>query len=137
MNFALLRMWIPGKRDKRWLIAIVPCAAVVCAALAAVSALSLQLHPGAADILLWAFLSLVAAGAVCGCGYAGFRIAALAGLAGVAAGIGTMAYIFAQPIEWRGIVGLVSCMQVAFLFFLVGVNAQMIFHFIQKKRRHS
>lgn len=124
---------LPGKRDKKWLIAIVPLAIGIGAVLAGFSAVMLDMQPAAADAAIWMTMALIASIAVCGFCYAGLKIAAAACVMGVIVGIGHMAYVFAQPVDWRGIAGLVSGAQAAFLFFLAGINLEMVCH-VRKKR---
>lgn len=128
---------IPGKRDKKWVLLFFPAALIFFAMLASLSAAVLKVRLGGFDLLIMAAMALIAAAAVCGFGYAGLKIAFACTLAGVAAGIILMVYVFCQPVEWAGIVGLVSCAQAAFLFFLAGINLQMIWSAVRKRREVS
>lgn len=125
--------WWPGKRDKRWLALIPVMTLTLITVLLVMSKAMLGLNVGMADIFIWGVMALIASVAVCGFFYAGLTIAGSACMIGVAAGIIFMAYVFAQPVEWKGIVGLVSGAQLAFLCFLVGINAQMVRYVVQKR----
>ncbi|MGI6030372.1 MAG: hypothetical protein ACOX7F_02605 [Eubacteriales bacterium] len=101
--------------------------------LAGISMLMLHMRPGVADIIVWGMISMIAAAAVCGFMYAGLHLAAGASVLGIISGLAYMVYVFCQPVEWRGLVGLVSGVQVAFICFLIGINAQMILYVVKKR----
>mgnify|MGYP004676242707 CR=1 FL=1 len=78
----------------------------------------------------------LAVAAVCGAFYAGLRIMGAVCAAGIPAGLVYMAHVFGSDAEYRGIVGLVSGAQLAFIFFLCGALAQML-HYLASRRRKS
>ena len=124
------------KRSKRWFLYIPPLMLVTVGIMAGLTCgiLGTSLH--SSDLTIFLVLSFIASAAICGFGYAGLYIAAGSCLAGLAAGLLFMAYIFTRPIQWAGIVGLVSGVQLAFIFFLIGVCIQMLVH-LSKKRRET
>jgi hypothetical protein len=87
---------------------------------------------GTLDLIVCGSMAAIASIMICGFFYAGLYIAATAAVLGAVSGIAFMAYIFVQPIDHRGIVGLSSAAQMAFIFFLVGINSQMVFHWVKK-----
>lgn len=121
------------KRDKRWLMLMLPLAAAIWSTFAALSCIQLQLHPNRTDVVIWMFLAAILSAALCGFGYAGLKFAFGFTALGVMAGIGFMAYVFIRPVAHKGIVGLVSGMELLAFFFLVGINVQMLSH-LRKKR---
>lgn len=129
------KTWFLPKRDKRWLIVLPVTAGVIWGVIAGATRLLLGISPSGADAMLWTALSLVAAAAICGLGYAGLRAASICSTLGTTVGLAYMSYVFAQPIAYRGIVGLISGAQVVLLFFLAGVNVQMVCYLIRKNRR--
>lgn len=135
MNKLQGRTWFLPKRDRRWLIALPVTAGGIWSVIAGAARVLLGLSISGADALVWTGLSLTAAAAICGLGYAGLRAASVCSALGTAAGLAYMAYVFAQPIAYRGIIGLVSGAQVVLLFFLAGVNVQMICYLMRKNRR--
>lgn len=132
-----MRFWnyIPAKRSRVWLFLFIPVSVIITLLIIASSILSLKLSVGAMDILIITIISLIGSLAICGFGYAGLRIAFISCVAGVIAGVLCMTYVFNQSIQWPGIAGLVSGVQTAFLFFLVGVNLQMISVMLKRRRR--
>ena len=124
-----------GRRDPLWLFLIPAAAALLTIAMAVSSALLLKVAPSAADFVIFGALSFVASAAVCGLFYAGLNAAGALSAFGTAAGLVVMCCVFSRPIELRGVVGLVSGAQTAFLFFLLGINIQMIQYLIKKLRR--
>jgi hypothetical protein len=130
-RFKLLHL-LPGKRDKKWLFGIPLLTVAIWAVLTGITTLILGLSMGALDIILCASMAAIASIMICGFFYAGLYIAATAAVLGAVSGIAFMAYVFMQPIDHRGIVGLSSAAQMAFIFFLVGISAQMIFHLRKK-----
>lgn len=134
-----MKLWnfIPEKRNKYWLIAVIPLAVVIMFLLAGISCIMLSIRLSVMDAVLFGVISTIAAAAICGFGYAGLRIISGSCFIGTFAGVVFMAYVFLQPIEWVGVVGLVSGIQLAILFFLVGVNAQMISRIVSKRRKQN
>jgi hypothetical protein len=126
--------WLPGKRDKKWLYVLPVMAGIFCSILAGVSTATLCFQITVNDILLWGGSSLAASVAVCGLFYAGLSIAGVVSFIGILAGIVHTCFVFLQPIEWRGLVGYVSGVQLAFMFFLTGINAQMILYLWNKRK---
>ncbi len=131
------RIRLPGKRDKQWLVFILPTAFALFLILAAASKIMLSLEVSSADVVVWCLLSGIAAAVLCGFGYADLKLAFGWSLAGVIAGILFMMYVFTRDIEMRGLVGLVSGAQLAFIFFIIGVNLQMLNYLRKKKREGS
>ncbi len=121
------------KRDKRWLIGMLPLAAVIWSVFAALSGILLRLRPNRTDMVIWLFLAVILSAALCGFGYAGLKLAFGFTALGIVAGIGLMAYVFTRPVAYKGIAGLVSGMELTVFFFLVGINVQMLGH-LRKKR---
>lgn len=132
----MMRIWryVPGKRSKTWLFLFLPIAFIIAFLISGISIMSLKVSLGSMDILIVAAISLIGALSICGFGYAGLRIAFMSCLMGILAGIAFMTYVFNRPIQWAGIVGLVSGAQTVFLFFLVGVNLQMISAMVKRRR---
>lgn len=126
---------MPGKKDKWWITVFSWLSLCFFITIAGLSHFLLDMHVSMADAVLWIAMAIAASAAVCGFFYAGLRIAATMSLLGALSGIGCVGYVFMQPVQLRGIVGLVSGMQLAFIFFLVGINAQMIAYIISKKAR--
>lgn len=124
---------LPEKRSKQWLMLIIPMACVICGLIALLSKVELSLSISSTDVGIWMFISVIAAVLICGFGYAGLKIAFQMTVIGVVAGIIFMAYVFAQPIETKGIVGLVSGVELTAIIAIVGVNLQMIHH-IRRRR---
>ena len=112
---------------------MIPFILSVTAILTGITHFMLMIPISRADLVVFGLLSLIAAIAVCGFAYAGLWIACACSLAGVVSGIGFMTYIFTKPIEWVGIVGLVSGVQLAFIFFLIGVCIQMLCYLSNKR----
>ena len=128
---------VPGKRDMRWMLLILPLAACIWVVLAAVSMPMLQIRLTGTNSVIWMVLALIASISICGFLYAGLKISAGACVVGVLTGIIYMAYVFTRNIEGRGIVGLVSGAQVAALFFLIGVNIQMLCYLMNRKSKRG
>ncbi len=126
---------LPGKRDKRWLMYIPLLMILIISVLSALACGILKISIHSSDLVLFAVLAFLASASICGFSYAGLYIAAVSCLTGLAAGILFMAYVFTQPVQWAGIVGLVSGAQLAFIFFLTGVCAQMLYYLSKKRRR--
>ena len=122
-------------RDKRWLIAIVPLSIAIFLTFFLLSRVFLNLTASSTDFAVWALLSVVAASAVCGCGYASLRILFIFSVAGIAVGFSFFGYILGQSVEHAGIVALVTCIQIGAVFFLLGACAQMLMYLSQKRRR--
>lgn len=135
MNLFFAKKWLPGKRDKKWFLLMPPIIVTMVALLAVISKIQLQLTISSADIVIWAVMGFLAAAFICGFGYADLKVALAFSIGGVLAGILFMIYVFAQPIEAKGIVGLVSGIELAFIIIIVGINAQMIRHLMKKRRR--
>lgn len=72
---------------------------------------------------------------MCGAFYAGFRLMGAVCAAGIPAGLIYMAYVFSSDLEYRGIAGLVSGAQLAFIFFLCGALAQMLKYLASRRKR--
>jgi hypothetical protein len=130
-RFQPLRL-LPGKRDKKWLFAIPLLTMALWAVLTGVATLISGLSMGVFDLIVCGSMAAIASIMICGFFYAGLYIAATASVLGVVLGTAFMAYVFVQPIAHRGIVGLSSAAQISFIFFLVGISAQMIFYLRKK-----
>ena len=126
--------WFAEKRDKRWLFLCIPLAGALFMLIALVSRALLGLTPSVADGALWLFLSCAASALLCGFGYANLKLAFGFTLAGIASGLIAMVYVFAQPIAQKGIVGLVTCVELGAVFFLVGVSVQMLSHLARSNK---
>jgi len=95
----------------------------------------LNFTPGKFDLAISNALALVASVAICGLGYAGLKFASLSSALGVFFGIVYMSHVFISgDMELKGLVGLLSGAQLAFIFFMVGINGQMIAHLINNRR---
>lgn len=129
----LIQNRLPKKRDKQWLMLIIPITLVICSFIALLSKIELSFSICSADIVIWIMIAAIAAGVICGFGYAGLKIAFKTTVIGIIAGIIFMAYVFAQPIENKGIIGLVSGVELTVIITIIGVNLQMI-QYIRKKR---
>ena len=127
--------WFAEKRDKRWIKLAAPVALMILMLLSVISQVQLGFRAGSADYIVWMTLALIGTAAICGFGYANLKVAFGFSVAGVLAGIIMMMYVFTQPVAQRGIVGLVSGAELAFIFFIAGINAQMIHYLMTKRRR--
>ena len=134
MKFPDMEKWIPEKRDKRWFLYMIPIVVIMMAVFSVTSTVQLHITITGTEIKIWLFLSLISAAILCGFAYAGLHLALIGSAAGILSGLVFMSYVFAQPIEAPGIVGLISGVQLAFIFILVGVNVQMIRYIIKKGR---
>ena len=134
MKFPDMEKWIPPKRDKRWFLYMIPIILIMMAVFTITSKVQLQFEITGVEIKIWLFLSTISAAILCGFAYAGLYLALAASAAGIVSGLVFMSYVFAQPIEAPGIVGLVSGVELAFIFMLVGVNIQMVRYIIKKGR---
>lgn len=123
------------KRDRRWLICIIPVAVTAACIIAVTVHIMLGVAFNLSDSLIYLVLSLIASISICGFGYAGLFVASGACLAGLVLGIVFMAYVFTRPVEWAGIVGLVSGAELAFICFLVGVCFEMLLYLHNKRRK--
>lgn len=125
-----------GKRSPKWFFVLPPLWLVICGSITGASILFLEFHPAKIDLAIFSGLSMVAALAICGLGYAGLRLAAAITFTGVVAGLFYMSHIFiAGQMELKGVIGLISGAQLAFIFFIVGLNGQMIAYLINKNSR--
>lgn len=127
-------MNILKKRDTRWFLLIPVLCISMSAVILTIIKLLLGIHLSGLDVAIVLGLSTVAAIAVCGFFYAGLKIAAYSCVTGCFAGIVYMAYVFMQPIELKGVVGIVSGVQIAFICILFGINAQMISYLFKRRK---
>lgn len=137
MNQVRRKKGIPGKRDKRWFLYMLPIMVIMVIAFALISKIQLQLSITTADLGIWIILSFISAASICGFGYAGLKTAMTTSVAGVLAGIIFMSYVFSQQIEAKGLVGLISGAELAFIFVIVGINLQMLQYLMKKRRREA
>ena len=128
--------FLPGKFSRRWFAVFPAMALAVAAVIGALARVSLRISPGGAELFIWTVMAALASAAVCGAFYAGLRIMGAVCAAGIPAGLVYMAHVFGSDAEYRGIVGLVSGAQLAFIFFLCGALAQML-HYLASRRRKS
>lgn len=131
------RIRLPGKRNKQWFVLIPPTAIAIFLILAAASKTMLSIEISSADIVIWCLISGIAAVVLCGLGYADLKLAFGWSFVGVIAGILFMMYVFTRDIEMRGLVGLISGAELAFIFFIIGVNLQMLNYLRKRKREGS
>lgn len=125
----------PGKRDRRWFLMLPVIWVTLVVVILIVSSSLLDFFPGKLDFAVSGALGLVAAASVCGFGYAGLKFASSCCAVGIISGIFYMSHIFMNgEMELKGLIGLISGAQLAFVFFLVGINGQMISHIINKRR---
>lgn len=136
MKFSSVENWLPEKRDKKWFLFMPPIIAIMMAVFFGTSKLLLHISIAKTDVIIWLFLSFIASAILCGFGYAGLKSAFLFSIVGILAGIVYMSYVFTRPIEARGIVGLVSGVQLAFIFIIIGINVQML-QYLKRKRREK
>ena len=134
MKFPDMEKWIPEKRDMHWFLYMIPIVLVMMAVFTVTSKVQLHIAITGTEIKIWLFLSVISAAIVCGFAYAGLHLALTGSVAGIVSGLVFMSYVFAQPIEAPGIVGLVSGVELAFIIMLVGVNVQMVRYIIKKGR---
>lgn len=125
----------PAKRDRKWLIALPAAWLLLTIFILTISSHLLNFTPGTFDLALSSAVSLVGAVAVCGFGYAGLKLASLCSALGIISGLLYMSHIFIHGnMEFKGLAGLLSGAELAFIFFMVGINGQMIAHMINKRR---
>lgn len=127
---------LPVKRDRKWFIMMLPAIALALALFILIaSSRLLDFTPGRFDFIVAVSLALVGAVAICGFGYAGLKFAFACSALGVVSGLSYMSHIFMNgDMELKGLVGLLSGAELAFIFFLVGINGQMVIHVIKKRR---
>lgn len=125
----------PGKRDRRWFAILLITWGLLFAFTLTAASYFLNFTPGKLDFGVCGGLTLIEALAVCGFGYAGLRFASLCCAFGAVSGFIYMSHIFINGnMELKGLVGLMSGAQLAFIFFMVGLNGQMIAHLMNKRR---
>lgn len=129
--------WFVRKRDKRWLWLMVPVAVMIWGCMAGLCGICLHLAASVSDRVIWALLAGIMSLALCGFGYADMKIAFGFTAAGIAAGLLFMAFVFSRQIAYRGIVGLVSGMELTFIFFITGINVQMVIYLMKRRRRYG
>lgn len=129
--------WFAEKRDRRWLMLIAPIALVIWMLFAWISWLQLGVKTSGTDVFLWMLLAFIMSAVLGGFGYANLKIAFGFTAAGIFAGLGFMAYVFTRQVAYRGIVGLVSGVELTFIFFVIGINIQMLHHLMKGRRRYG
>ena len=126
---------LPGKFSRRWFAIFAVMTPAVAAVIGVLARVYLGISPGGAELLIWTVMAALASAAVCGAFYAGLRIMGAVCAAGIPAGLIYMAYVFSSDLEYRGIAGLVSGAQLAFIFFLCGALAQMLKYLASRRKR--
>lgn len=126
---------LPQKHDWRWFLMIPVMAALIMVVMGASSYFILDLRASSTDLFIFGLLALIEAGVVCGLLYSGLRIAGGISLTGVILSLIAMIYVFLQPIEYRGLVGLVTGIELAFVCLLIGINIQLLNYLIQKRKK--
>lgn len=120
------------KRDIRWFL-LIPIIFTIISLIMFISIkLFLNITPTLLDMGIIIVLSLLASAFISSFFYMDLKIAAYISIAGCISGIGYMLYIFIQPIDFNGIVGIISGVQLTFIFFLVGVNIELLRYLIKK-----